>query len=76
MRKDSLRETLMLLRRLQSEPHEAGYAGYIDYYPGSEDSCVILTAPHGGMYKRKIDFLACNVYFNCLMFHLLNFETK
>ena len=40
----------MLLRRLQSEPHEAGYAGYIDYYPGSEDSCVILTAPHGGMY--------------------------
>lgn len=52
-RKDSVRETLMLLKELQSEPHEAGYAGYTEYYPGSEDSCVILTAPHGGNIRPE-----------------------
>ena len=62
-RKDSVRETLMLLRRLQSEPHESGYAGYTEYYPGSEDSCVILTAPHGGMFSLVF---VCVCWFLCV----------
>ncbi|KAL5265276.1 hypothetical protein ACHWQZ_G006122 [Mnemiopsis leidyi] len=54
MKKDSVRETLQLLRKLQSEPHESGYSGYAEYYPGSEDSCIILTAPHGGNIKPDV----------------------
>eukprot|EP00116_Pleurobrachia_bachei_P006031 sb/3466293/ len=47
--KESVQETLRLIRRLQNEPHQSGYRGFTDYYPGSNESRIIIAAPHGGI---------------------------
>ena len=52
--KESVQETLRLIRKLQNEPHQSGYRGFTDYYPGSNESRIIIAAPHGGMPKSRV----------------------
>ena len=49
---------LDLLQDLQGYDHISGSNGYVEYYTGSDDSNIILTAGHGGL---KV-FLCLNQY--------------